>query len=270
MSDTRTAKDTLERSADELRAIVLDDVSLKFRLRYYRQRRTLRGEIVGGISKALRARRRSSSTSDFWALRGVTLAVHQGESLGIIGYNGSGKSTLLRVMAGIYAPDRGAVTTHGSIATLLSFGAGFDARQSGRDNIYHNGILLGLKRQEIGEIVDGIIELSGLDEFIDAPVSTYSAGMKARLGFAIAAHVRADILLVDEVIGAGDERFRARAGNIFDQLRNRKGTTVFVTHSMQLLKEYCTRAIWLHEGKVRLEGAPADVAKVYVNAAKQS
>jgi len=173
-------------------------------------------------------------------------------------------------MAGIYSPDRGRVETVGSIATLLSFGAGFDGRRSGRENIYNNGVLLGLTTKQIDERVDDIIELSGLGDFIDAPAAIYSSGMRARLGFAIAAEVDPDILLIDEVTVVGDERFRARVGNIFDQFSHGSQTIVFVTHSMPLLREYCTCAIWLHEGKIQLEGSPADIAEAYLASSKNS
>jgi len=190
--------------------------------------------------------------------------------LGIVGFNGSGKSTLLRVIAGIYAPDRGRVETTGGIATLLSFGAGFDGRRSGRENIYNNGVLLGLRVKQIDERVDDIIELSELGDFIDAPVATYSSGMRARLGFAVATKVNPDIMLIDEVIGAGDKRFRTRVGNIFDQFSRGSRTVVFVTHDMALLREYCTCAIWLNEGKIQLEGFPAEVAEAYLASSGKS
>jgi ABC-type polysaccharide/polyol phosphate transport system ATPase subunit len=246
--------------------IVLSDVWLRFQLRYYRKRLTLRGEIVSSVSSLLGRRR--TRTGEFWALRGVNLRVGGGEVLGIIGPNGAGKSTLLRVIAGIYSPDRGTVHTNGVIATLLSLGAGFDPRRPGRENIYKNGTLLGLSRAQIEDRMEAIIEMAGLGEFIDAPVMTYSSGMRARLGFSIAIHVDPDILLIDEVTAAGDERFRARVGNIFDRMRSGRKTVVFVTHSLEALCQNCTQAMWMEKGQVHMAGPPETVAEAYRTAAR--
>jgi len=248
-------------------AVALEDVWLRFNLRLYRKRLTLRGAAVKGLYSLLRPRRRVRS-DDFWALRGVTLRIPEGEILGVMGPNGAGKSTLLRVVAGIYAPDRGRVETRGTIATLLSFGAGFDLRRPGRENVYKNATLLGLTREQTDERMNAIVDMSGLGEFIDAPVMTYSSGMRARLGFSIAVHVDPEILLIDEVVGAGDERFRQRVGSIFDQLSGRRKTIVFVTHSQQQLRQYCTRAVWLEEGRVQLHGIPEEVGEAYLASLK--
>lgn len=198
-------------------------------------------------------------------LGGVSVSLKEGEVLGIVGPNGAGKSTLLRVIAGIYAPDRGRVSTRGSIATLLSFGAGFDLRRPGRENIQKNAILLGLTRDQVADRMNAVVEMSGLGEFIDAPVMTYSSGMRARLGFSIAVNVNPDILLIDEVIGAGDERFRQKVGTIFDQLSGRRKTIVFVTHNLGLLDQYCTRAVWLENAQVRLDGPSSEVREAYLS-----
>jgi len=267
MSDRLNLGSTVSVDARPDAAIVLEDVWLKFRLRYYKRRNTLRGAAVAGLHSLLSSRR-AERGDDFWALRGLNLAISEGEVAGIVGQNGAGKSTLLRVIAGIYSPDRGRVVTRGSISTLLSFGAGFDVRRPGRENIYKNGILLGLNKERIDERMDAIVEMSGLGQFIDAPVMTYSSGMRARLGFSIAIHVEPDILLIDEVVSAGDEKFRHRVGNIFDQFVDKGRTIVFVTHSLALLEQYCSRAIWVDEGMVRLDGPPADVAGEYVAASK--
>ena len=248
-------------------AIVLEDVWLGFRLRLYRQRLTIRGTVVSAASGQLR-RRRSRPTEVFWALRGVSLVVNHGEILGVVGANGAGKSTLLRAIAGIYSPDRGRVWTDGRISTLLSFGAGFDLRRPGRENVYNNGVLLGLTREQIRERMNAIMEMADIGDFIDAPVMTYSSGMRARLGFSVAVNVNSDIILIDEVVGAGDERFRQRVGTIFDRLSHRGKTIVFVTHSMQAMTQYCTRAIWMEQGQVRLSGEPGEVGEAYIAAAK--
>ena len=245
-------------------AIALRDVWLGFSLRFHRKRLTLRGAAVSGLASLIARRRRRPKTESFWALRGVDLTVAHGEALGIVGPNGAGKTTLLRAISGIYAPDRGSVRTNGSISTLLSLSSGFDLRRPGRENIYRNAILLGMAKNEVDERVEAIIEMADLGDFIDAPVMTYSAGMRARLGFSIAVNVDPDILLIDEVVGAGDERFRRRAGTIFDHLRDRAGTIVIVTHNLSLLDQYCTRAAWLEAGQVRLAGSPSEVRKAYM------
>ncbi len=248
-------------------AVMLDDVWLKFNLRLYRKRVTLRGAAVSGLQSL--ARKGQVRTNDeFWALRGISMSAHAGEVVGVIGANGAGKSTLLRVIAGIYSPDRGRVQTQGKVSTLLSLGAGFDLRRPGRENVYKNGMLLGLSRETITARMPAIVEMSALGDFIDAPVMTYSSGMRARLGFAIAANVDPDILLIDEVIAVGDEKFRNRAGTIFDQLSGSHKTIIFVTHSLSLLDQYCTRAVWVERGHVRLRGSPAEVRKAYVAASK--
>jgi ABC-type polysaccharide/polyol phosphate transport system ATPase subunit len=251
-------------------AIRLDDVWLRFNLRFYRKRLTLRGAAITGLSSLARRRRKMRGSDEFWALRGVTLTIPHGEILGVVGPNGAGKSTMLRVIAGIYSADRGRVSTCGTIATLLSLGAGFDLRRPGRENIYKNGTLLGLTRRQIDERVDAIVELAGIGDFIDAPVMTYSTGMRARLGFAVAAHADPDILLIDEVLSTGDEEFRNRVGTIFDRFTRSRKTVVFVTHNLGALKQACTRAIWMHQGTIRLEGQPAEVAEAYVAASKGS
>jgi ABC-type polysaccharide/polyol phosphate transport system ATPase subunit len=250
-------------------AVVLEDVWLRFHLRYYRQRLTLRGAIISGVSSVLRPRRRTR-VQEFWALRGITLRITEGEVLGVVGLNGAGKSTLLRVIAGIYAPDRGRVEARGTIATLLSLGAGFDLRRPGRENIYKNATLLGLSRRQIDERLEAIIELAGLGDFIDAPVATYSSGMRARLGFSVAAHTDPDILLIDEVLSTGDEEFRHRVGTIFDRLVHQHKTVVFVTHNLSALRGTCTRAIWMESGRVRSEGLPEEVGAAYLDHSRRS
>lgn len=269
MSDTSVAPAKLPAVVDEEPAVLLEDVWLRFNLRLYRKRLTLRGAAIVGLSSLLRRRRRARRSDEFWALRGVTLAVPHGEILGVIGPNGAGKSTLLRVIAGIYSADRGRVNTRGTIATLLSLGAGFDLRRPGRENIYKNGTLLGLTRPQIDERVEAIVELAGLGEFIDAPVMTYSSGMRARLGFSVAAHVDPDVLLIDEVLSTGDEEFRHRVGTIFDRFTRQKKTVVFVTHNLAALRESCTSAIWMQHGVVHLAGQPQEVAAAYVDSSKR-
>jgi len=197
------------------------------------------------------------------ALRDVSLSIPPGGTLGIIGPNGSGKSTLIRVIAGIYRPTSGRVTIAGRAAALIELGAGFHPEFSGRENIYINGIILGLSKKEIRRRFDEIVHFAGLEAFIDSPVRTYSSGMYMRLGFSVAVHVDPDILLVDEVLAVGDEAFVRRCLEKMDEFK-RDGKTIVVTgHDLQLVERWCDAAILLEEGRVAAYGFPPDVVATY-------
>jgi ABC-type polysaccharide/polyol phosphate transport system ATPase subunit len=210
---------------------------------------------------------RRNTPGEFWALRQVTFTVNQGDTLGIIGRNGSGKSTLLRVIAGIYPPDEGGISVHGEVSTLFSLGAGFQPELSGRDNIYLNGVLMGLSKGEIDSIIEKIIGFAELDEFIDMPVKTYSSGMHSRLGFAIAMNVSRDIVLIDEIMGAGDAAFREKANQEMSRILGER-TIVMVSHSMANVKKFANKAIWLDKGRIAAQGEPEEVIKQYLAALK--
>jgi ABC-type polysaccharide/polyol phosphate transport system ATPase subunit len=200
---------------------------------------------------------------EFQALRKVSFEVHPGETVGIIGRNGSGKSTLLRVIARVLQPMEGRVKTTGQIAPMLELGAGFHQELTGRENIFLNGTLLGHSQAEISERVTEIIDFAELWDFIDAPLRTYSSGMVTRLGFAAATAFVPDILLLDEILSVGDEKFQQKC---LDRIRTFKeaGTTfVIVSHSSELIRNTCDRAIWLDRGKVRLIGDAAQVIEKY-------
>ena len=239
-------------------AIAAHDVWVKFRIRYHRGQATLRGAFVRAFSRARRSR-----DEDFWALSGIDFRAQPGDVIGLVGKNGAGKSTLLKTLAGICTADRGHVDVHGKVACLMSFGVGFRPNLTGRENAYLNGSLLGLQRRELRARMDEIIEFSELGDFIDAPVRTYSAGMRGRLGFSIAIHVRPDVLLLDEVLTVGDASFRAKAGYILDRFRQEQKTVVIASHNMQLLQTRCTRVVWLEGGKVKLDGDPKEVTAAY-------
>ncbi len=186
----------------------------------------------------------------FWALEDVSFQVFRGETVGIIGRNGAGKSTLLRILAGIVEPDRGNIYRAELRSTLLSLGAGFDMRLSGRQNIYLNGLLLGMGKSEIDTKIDGIIELSELESFIDQPVMTYSTGMRARLGFSIAYAIDPDVILIDETLGVGDARFQQKSSTLIKEKIRSNHTVVLVSHSLGLVRELCDRIIWIENGIV--------------------
>lgn len=200
----------------------------------------------------------------FPALHDVSFNVRAGTTYGVIGRNGSGKSTLLKLVAGITRPTSGTVTVHGRISALIELGAGFHPEISGRENVFINGIMLGLSKKEITRRFDEIVEFAELEEFIDAPVKTYSSGMYMRLGFAVAIHVDPDVLLVDEVLAVGDEAFAHKCLDKFGEFRRRGKTILLVTHSLGLVERFCDEAVWIDHGRKRGEGDPKRVVGSYV------
>jgi ABC-type polysaccharide/polyol phosphate transport system ATPase subunit len=197
-------------------------------------------------------------------LKGVDLSVRQGECVAVIGKNGAGKSTLLSLLARIYRPSEGDVAIHGRVAPLLELGAGFHPDLSGLENIYFNGVILGLTRAQIQERLPQIVEFSELGDHIGAPVRTYSSGMQARLGFSVAVHVDAEILIVDEVLAVGDYNFERKCFAKIDEFRKRGGTILVVSHQLDLVKKIADRVVWLRDGVVMMDGAPDEVVGAYL------
>jgi ABC-type polysaccharide/polyol phosphate transport system ATPase subunit len=200
----------------------------------------------------------------FDALKGVSFDVPAGRTFGIIGRNGSGKSTMLKLIAGIGRPTEGTVSVQGRVSALIELGAGFHPEISGRDNVFINGMMLGLTRREIAARFDDIVAFAELADFIDEPVKTYSSGMYMRLGFAVAIHVDPDVLLVDEVLAVGDEAFTHKCLDKFADLRRRGRTVLLVTHSLDLVTRFCDEALWLDGGVVRVQGDPRRVVDAYL------
>ena len=200
----------------------------------------------------------------FPALRGVSFTVPKGCTYGIIGRNGSGKSTLLKCVAGITRPNEGTIRVDGRISALIELGAGFHPEISGRENVFINGIMLGLSKREIARRFDEIVEFAELKDFIDAPVKTYSSGMYMRLGFAVAIHVDPEVLLIDEVLAVGDQAFTVKCLDKFAEFRRRNKTILLVTHSLDLVEKFCDRALWLDKGKTLAEGEPKRVVASYL------
>ncbi len=198
------------------------------------------------------------------ALKNVSFAVDGGEAFGIIGRNGSGKSTLLKIITGILKPTSGTVAVNGRIAALIELGAGFHPEITGRENIVINGIMLGLTRREIDQRFDSIVEFSGIRDFIDQPVKTFSSGMYVRLGFAVAVHADPDVLLIDEVLAVGDEEFSAKCIAKIQEMKYRGVTLVFVTHQLGQVRNLCDRALWLDHGEVEAIGDPIRVVDAYL------
>ena len=239
-------------------AIALENVSKDYRLWGRRsQFATLK-------SALLKRDLKPAADAAVSALKNVSFAVDRGEAFGIIGRNGSGKSTLLKLVSGILKPTAGKVIVNGRIAALIELGAGFHPEITGRENIYINGIMLGLTRREIEQRFDKIVEFSGIADFLDQPVKTYSSGMYVRLGFAVAVHVDPDVLLIDEVLSVGDEEFSARCVAKIQEMKYRGVTLLFVTHQLDQVRKLCDRALWLDHGQVEAIGDPARVVDAYL------
>lgn len=196
-------------------------------------------------------------------LKNINLKIEKGESVALIGVNGSGKSTLLKLMTKIIYPTSGKIYVRGKLTSLLELGAGFHQDFSGRENIYFNASIFGLSRDEIDRRMDKIIEFSELEEFIDNPVRTYSSGMYMRLAFSVAINVDADILLIDEILAVGDQHFQDKCLNKMLELKKEGKTMVFVSHSEAAVKFLCDRAVWLDDGKIKMDGKTSEVLKCY-------
>jgi len=214
--------------------------------------------------------RRREGPKDFWALRDVTFRVEHGESLAVIGPNGAGKSTLLQVLAGIIQPSEGRAEIVGKVSSLLTLGAGFDTELSGVDNILLAGEFMGIDHRVMNARLPEIIGFADIGPFIDAPLKTYSSGMRARLGFAIATAVDPDVLLVDEVLATGDQQFREKSRARIEELIAAAKGIVLVTHDMNWVTTFCNRAMLLEKGHVVAEGAPADVVAIHQEHSEQA
>jgi len=206
----------------------------------------------------------------FPALTDVSFSVPKGSTFGVIGRNGSGKSTALKLVAGITKPTSGTVRVDGRISALIELGAGFHPEISGRENVFINAVMLGLTKRQVQERFDAIVEFAELQEFINAPVKTYSSGMYMRLGFAVAIHVEPDVLLVDEVLAVGDEGFTHKCLDKFAEFRRSGRTILLVTHSLNLVERFCDEALWLDHGRVRAQGDPRRVVDAYLTSVEQS
>lgn len=240
--------------------IIADNITKLFkRYAFKRQFLTFKSAILkGDLFRALKPE------ESFAALQNVSFIVEKGEALGIIGNNGSGKSTLLKIIAGITKPTYGKISTEGKISALIELGAGFHPEISGKENIFINGIMLGLSKKEIANKFDEIVKFAELEDFINAPVKTYSSGMFMRLGFSIAVNVNPDILLIDEVLAVGDEAFGYKCIDKMMEFRRKKKTILLVTHSLPMVDKFCDRAIWLKNGKIQAVGNPKQVTDAYL------
>lgn len=238
--------------------IQVSDVSMMF---------NLSSEKIDSIKEYLiKTLRKELHFQEFWALKNISFELQRGDSLGIIGLNGSGKSTLLKIVSGILKPTKGSVKTIGSIAPLIELGAGFDANLSARENIYLNGAILGHDREYMEERFDDIIHFSELEDFVDTAIKNYSSGMVARLGFAIATMNIPDILIIDEILAVGDYKFQEKSFQRMQDMIHSGATVVFVSHSVEQVKQICRKALWLDHGEVKAFGDVQDVCSAYVSA----
>jgi ABC-type polysaccharide/polyol phosphate transport system ATPase subunit len=236
-------------------AISIRDVRVRYRVPHER---------IGSLKEyAIRRIKRQIHIDTFDALKGVSFEVSAGESVGVIGRNGAGKSTLFKLIARVLPPTEGRVIVAGSVAPLLELGLGMHGELTGRENIYLQGALLGFSRAQMRGRLERIVDFAEIEEFIDAPMRTYSTGMAARLAFSVATDVDPDILLVDEALSVGDERFRAKCGERMESFRRAGKTVMLVSHSLDQVQVACRRAVWIHEGLIVADGDARNVTQAY-------
>lgn len=235
--------------------IELQNVSVRYRLP---------SERIGTFKEyAIRTLQRKVKILNFWALNDINLSVNQGEVFGLIGNNGAGKSTMLKVISKVLKPSKGRVVVYGKIAPLLELGAGFHPELSGRENIFLNGALLGYSREEMQAVFDEIVEFSELGQFIESPIRTYSSGMYARLGFAVATAHIPEILILDEILSVGDEAFQRKCNVRLRTFQNSGATVLMVSHGLDMLEGMCNRIAWIDHGKLMKIGQPHEVIAAY-------
>lgn len=236
--------------------IQLNDVTVRFRIPHEKIP-TLQEYAIRWL------KRRSVNFTDFNALNNISFSIEQGETVGIIGSNGAGKSTLLKVISRVIRPTLGRVFIKGRIAPLLELGAGFDYEMTGRENIFLNGAVLGFSRKDMAARFDRIVDFSGISDFIDAPIRTYSSGMVARLGFAVATDVQPEVLIIDEVLSVGDAEFQQKSAARISDYQNSGSTILIVSHSSNSIKQLCHRVIWLEQGSIKISGSVNDIMDQY-------
>ena len=240
-------------------AIEMRDVHKRYRI--YRERYRSLKEVV--------IHRRFGDWEDRWALRGIDLDVQPGVTLGLLGHNGAGKSTALKLMARVLSPDRGTVRLHGRLSGLLELGAGFQLEYTGRENVYLNASLLGMSKREVDRRFKDIVGFAELEDYIDAPLRTYSSGMYMRLGFSVAIHVEPEILLVDEILSVGDEAFQRKCMDWFEGFQRAGGTIVMVSHALGVINKLCHRAAWMASGRVLALDRPEPVISAYLASVRE-
>ena len=243
-------------------SVLVENVSKQFRLGKAEQYGMLREALVSGAKQLIFGKTRKEDI--LWALKNVSLEIKVGEVVGLIGGNGAGKSTLLKVLSRISYPTSGRVTVNGRVASLLEVGTGFHEELTGRENVYLNGSILGMSKKQVEMKFDAIVDFAGVERFIDTPIKRYSTGMRLRLGFAVAAHLDPEVLLVDEVLAVGDAGFQKKCLDTMEDLRSGGRTVIFVSHNMAAVENLCTRCVWIDGGRVREDGDPRTVIQSYM------
>lgn len=242
--------------------IRVEQLSKQYQIGVARTGATLREALTSLMTLSFLRRRSQEQT--IWALRDVSFSIERGETVGIIGRNGAGKSTLLKILSKITYPTSGSVKVKGKVAALLEVGTGFHQELTGRENIYLNGSILGMRKKEVDRKLDAIVEFSGVEKFLDTPIKRYSSGMRLRLGFAVAAHLDPDILIVDEVLAVGDAAFQKKCMDAMENLRAGARTVLFVSHNLAAVENLCQRCLWIDGGQVRMDGDSARVIEAYM------
>ena len=252
--------------------ISVRDLGKRYRIRSGECERSqsLREELVTVANKLIRGKVWDSKSEDFWALKDIDFDIHQGEVVGIIGSNGAGKSTLLKILSRITQPTTGEVALSGRVGSLLEVGAGFHPELTGRENIFMNGTVLGMKRADIKKKFDEIVAFSGIEKFIDTPVKRYSSGMYVRLAFAVAAHLEPEILIVDEVLAVGDVSFQKKCLGKMEDVANEGRTVLFVSHNLPAIRSLCHRAILLDKGQIKRDDKVSEVVQCYLKTDNQT
>ncbi len=240
-------------------ALVAENLSKRYRLGQLHRTGSFRESLVNFLT------RKSEPDKELWAVKDVSFSVDRGEVVGIIGHNGAGKSTLLKLISRITRPTTGSMRVRGRLASLLEVGTGFHQELTGRENVYLNGSILGMSKREVDQKFAEIVEFAEVEKFLDTPIKRYSSGMRLRLGFAVAAHLDPDVLLVDEVLAVGDAAFQKKCLGAMEDLQKGERTVLFVSHNMSAVENLCSRVIWLDQGKLREDGPATEVVRNYLN-----
>lgn len=246
-------------------AIVVENLSKQYWIAGAAHRNdTLYDQLTDNMKSLFRRKENPpQEKASFWALDDISFEIGQGQTVGIIGHNGAGKSTLLKILSRITYPTRGRAEIYGRVGSLLEVGTGFHPELTGRENIFLNGAIIGMKKDDIRRQFDAIVDFSEVEKFIDTPVKHYSSGMYVRLAFAVSAHLKPDILMVDEVLSVGDLQFQRKCMAYAEELRRSNSTILFVSHNMFAVKSMCSRVILLSQGKIRFDGSPAEAIQMY-------
>jgi len=244
-------------------AITVENLSKRFDISKLKKETQFREALVNFAKRAFF--RNHGNKEEIWALKDVSFSVEKGEIVGIIGRNGAGKSTLLKILSKITYPTTGKINIRGRVGSLLEVGTGFHWELTGRENIYLNGSILGMKKKEVGEKLDAIVAFAEVERFLDTPIKRYSSGMRLKLGFSVAAHLDTDILFVDEVLAVGDVAFQKKCLDTMKDLRNSGRTVIFVSHTMSTVENLCPRVLWFDKGELRKDGRSSDVINQYIS-----